>query len=106
LFLYNLQNRPNLAISYDAISKLILDAYFLDCIDHYQCTVHYYVRQLDNTIGYRQNIPPGLSQGFNKALDGLPRFVYLIRYSNLSIFNQLRPSMIYINLQSILVMTK
>jgi hypothetical protein len=94
----------NLALAYDALPKSTLNAYISEWIADFRDTLDPYLGNLDSAvlegeIQVAEPVPENLSQ----ALNELPGFVYLIRYSNLWTINRHKVDVRNINRSIILI---
>jgi hypothetical protein len=90
LFRQRLQGGNHLANAYDTTNLVALDAYYLEWIDSLMNHVDNYLNHMDANVDYVKHAPSDPDLAFNSTLDELSNFVYLIRYSNLSILNNLK----------------
>jgi hypothetical protein len=72
-----------------AVPQSTLDAYFSDCILIFQNTLGPYLDNLPEAVLNGEEDAPSPGQHLTRALDGLPNLVYLIKYSNVCILNNL-----------------
>jgi hypothetical protein len=88
LFQYNLQHEWPLAVACAHVDPAALKAYFLDRIDHYDAHVDHY----NPGFGPERNqVPePDHSKEFIAIFNELPRFVWILLYSNVNMLNQIK----------------
>jgi hypothetical protein len=73
-----------------AVPQSTLDAYFSDCILIFQNTLGPYLDNLHETVRNGKKKAPSPGEQLARALAGLPNLVYLIKYSNVCILNDLK----------------
>jgi hypothetical protein len=77
----------DLFAAFDAVDKRTLDTYFFECVGHFHTNLCPFLRNLDYAVRSRHNQAPPADQQFR---DGFTKFVNLIKYSNLTILNELK----------------
>lgn len=92
MWVFDLSGPVDLRNAFHQITETTVDAYFWDWAGNFDIVLGSYVRQLDRTV--RTGINPAPRPQSNGPLElqlaALPRKVYLIRYSNLTILNKIK----------------
>jgi hypothetical protein len=76
--------------SSDSTDPDAMEAYISERIDDLTRHVNTYLRKIDKTVDYENNLPPGPDPDFNLLLGGLPNLIYWVRFANLRILNTIK----------------
>jgi hypothetical protein len=97
-FRFNIHNH-GLAAAYSAVHQPLVDAYISDYIEQFHRTLNPYLNFVCN--GQNPAPPPSVDSELTQSLNGIPRIVQLIGYSNLSILRDFKLALLPTNPQSI-----
>jgi hypothetical protein len=81
------------APTFRSIDPDVLDNYLARCVRDLGGRVNIYLNGLNPEASYVENLPPAPDPTLDIALNGFPKLVMLLRYSNLTILNDLKRSL-------------